>query len=293
MQEREVVSVPSERVCIDLVGPFPKAKGGFEYLLTYVDAATRWPEAIPLRKTTSGIIISQLKSIFSRNGFPTTLISDNGPQFCSHQFKSFLQTHGIQHVQCSPYHPQSNGVIERLHGTLNSVIAKCTEAKGNWAEIVPMALFFMRMTPCVSSGVSLFLLKHGLEPNTPLQLLYKGWVHEDLDDVELDQWIAENTERVQRRRDKAKVNYKECSRIRKEKWDKTAKLRGFNVGDFVLMRKSGYCEKLSESWSGPYKVVKVNSPLSYQLDLGTRYKQSVHIQLLKKYEGRRDDVLRK
>ena len=173
------------------------------------------------------------------------------------------------------------------------MIAKCTEAKGNWAEMVPMALFFMRMTPCMSSGVSLVLLKHGWEPNTPLQLLYQGLVHEDLGDVELDQWIAENTERVQRLRDKAKVNYKECSRIRKEKWDKTAKLRGFNVGDFVLMRKSGYCEKLSESWSGPYKVVKVNSPLSYQLDLGTRYKQSVHIQLLKKYEGRCDDVLRK
>ena len=171
------------------------------------------------------------------------------------------------------------------------MIANCTEAKGNWSEIVLMALFFMRMTPCVSSGVSPILLKHGWEPNTPLQLLYKGWVQEDLGDDELDQWIAENTERVQRLRDKAKVNYKECSRIRKEKWDKTAKLRGFNVGDFVLMRKSGYCEKLSESWPGPYKVVKVNSPLSYQLDLGTRYKQSVHIQLLKKYEGRRDDVL--
>ena len=56
-----MVSVPSERVCIDIVGPFPKAKGGgFEYLLTYIDVATRWPEAIPLRKTTSAIVITQL-----------------------------------------------------------------------------------------------------------------------------------------------------------------------------------------------------------------------------------------
>ena len=37
MQEREVVTVPSERVCVDLVGPFPTAKGGFQFLLTYID----------------------------------------------------------------------------------------------------------------------------------------------------------------------------------------------------------------------------------------------------------------
>ena len=40
MQEREVVSVPSERVCVDIVGPFPTAKGGFRFLLTYIDMAT-------------------------------------------------------------------------------------------------------------------------------------------------------------------------------------------------------------------------------------------------------------
>ena len=90
MQEREVVTVPSERVCIDLVGPFPKAKGGFQYLLTYIDMATRWPEAIPLRKTTTSIVITQLRNIFARNGFPTTLVSDNGPQFVSTQFEKFL-----------------------------------------------------------------------------------------------------------------------------------------------------------------------------------------------------------
>ena len=39
MQEHDVVSVPSERVCVDIVGPFPMAKGGFRFLLTYIDVA--------------------------------------------------------------------------------------------------------------------------------------------------------------------------------------------------------------------------------------------------------------
>jgi len=56
MVEREVVTVPSERVVIDLVRPLSKAKGGFEYLLTCVDLATRWPEAVALKKTTAKIV---------------------------------------------------------------------------------------------------------------------------------------------------------------------------------------------------------------------------------------------
>ena len=94
MQKREVVTVPSERVCVDMVGPFPTAKGGFQFLLTYVDMATRWLEAVPLRKMIR-VIIDQLKAIFCCNGFPTSLVSDNGPQFTSALFTKFLKTHGI------------------------------------------------------------------------------------------------------------------------------------------------------------------------------------------------------
>ena len=53
MQAREIVTVPSEGVAIDIVGPFPVAKGSFRYLLTHLDMATRWPGAIPLKKTTT------------------------------------------------------------------------------------------------------------------------------------------------------------------------------------------------------------------------------------------------
>ena len=60
MQTRELVSVPSERVAIDLVGSFPTATGGFKFLLTSIDLATRWSEAIPIRTATAKVIISQL-----------------------------------------------------------------------------------------------------------------------------------------------------------------------------------------------------------------------------------------
>ena len=113
MQRREIVMLPSEWVAIDIVGPFPVAKGGFKYIFTYLDMATRWPEAIPW-KTATRIVIDQLIQILARNGFPMTLVSDNGPQFVS----EFLKEQGIDHVRASPYHPQGNGVIVRFHSAV-------------------------------------------------------------------------------------------------------------------------------------------------------------------------------
>jgi len=81
MQQRETVTIPFERVAIDIVGSFPTATGGFKFLLTCIDMATRWPEAIPVRNTTARTIINQLTGIFCRCGFPTAIVSDNGPQF--------------------------------------------------------------------------------------------------------------------------------------------------------------------------------------------------------------------
>ena len=219
-----MVTVPSERVCVDLVGPFPMAKGGFQFLLTYIDMATRWPEAVPLRKTTTRVVIDQLRAIFCRNGFPTTIATDNGPQFTSALFEKFLKDKGIAQVKASRYHPQGNGVVERMHRTLNSVIARSVDKKGNWAEIVPMCLYFLRCMPNRSAGVSPFLLKHGWEPVTPLQLLYKGWVQSSLGEVDLENWVMDNCERVQRLRDKAVVNLKKCSLLRKKKWDEKVKI---------------------------------------------------------------------
>ena len=80
--------------------------------------------------------------------------------------------------------------------------------------------------------------------------------------------------------------YSKCSKIRKQKWDKKAKPRTFEVGQLVLIRKPGLCEKLSHSWAGPYSIVRVNSPLSYQVDTENGKKQVVHVQSLKHYVER-------
>ena len=94
MTPREIVTRPFRDVAIDIVGPFPNAKGGFRFMLTCVDTASRWPEAFPMRSTTSRTVIGHLTQIFTRWGFPSKLTSDNGPQFTSSIFKEVAQAQG-------------------------------------------------------------------------------------------------------------------------------------------------------------------------------------------------------
>ena len=284
MQEREIVIRPFEDIAIDIVGPFPTAVGGFRFLLTCIDNATRWPESIPLRTTTAKTIIANLTNIFTRCGFPSRLTSDNGTQFTGKTFTNWLKLKGIHHVRATLYHSQGNGVVERLHRTLNTIITKTTEAEGNWAKVVPMALYFVRCTPSATTGISPFLATHKWEPATPLQMLYQSWVHSDLGGVDLTEWVQLNSDRIESARDRAVHNKVGVSSKRAETWNKKAKERSFEPGDLFLIRKPGLDTKLRQSWEGPGTILAKNSPLYYKVDTGSRILKSVHIQLLKKYE---------
>ena len=113
-------------------------------------------------------------------------------------------------------------MVERLHRTLNAIILKTVEARGNWARVLPLTLYFIRCTPTTSTGVSPFLLTHGWEPRTPLQMLYQSWVKKDLENVDLDDWIAENQDRLESIRDKATGNQIDTIMKRQQKWNTKA-----------------------------------------------------------------------
>jgi len=53
--------------------------------------------------------------IFARHGIPDVIVSDNGPQYSSHEFGEFVKTLNVKHITSSPYHPQGNGEAERGH----------------------------------------------------------------------------------------------------------------------------------------------------------------------------------
>ena len=286
MVRREVVTVPFERVSIDLVGPLPKSRGGYKYLFTYIDNASRWPEAIPLRSITSKSVISAFETICLRNGFPRTVISDNGTQFGSHDFKRFCSKHHIQAIQTSPYRPQSNGLVERMHGTLVTMINKLSKTKqGFWHEITKLALYFVRMTPSSATGFSPYMTVHGWEPASPLEIVKEGLLENTLEDVDITTWVQENMERVESIADSIVQKQTDVIEHRKVKRDKYSKERVFEHGTQVLYRTPGMMAKLTDAWEGPYVVDKRLGPVTYSLIIqGVKKRRIVHVNTIKEYK---------
>ncbi|XP_041349159.1 uncharacterized protein K02A2.6-like [Gigantopelta aegis] len=100
---------PWERIHVDFAGPFL----GTMFLIM-VDGFSKWPEVVQMNKTTSGRTVEVLRTIFARNGLPIQLVSDNGPQFTSEEFATFMKANGVKHVTSAPYHPSTHGLVERF-----------------------------------------------------------------------------------------------------------------------------------------------------------------------------------
>ena len=94
--------------------------GTFYYLCSVLDGCSRYIIHWELRESMTErdieIILQRARELFP--GKKPRIISDNGPQFVSKDFKEFIRVSGMTHVRTSPYYPQSNGKIERWHGSL-------------------------------------------------------------------------------------------------------------------------------------------------------------------------------
>ena len=73
-----------------------------------------------MKTTTSTKTIEALRMIFCRTGIPKQIVSDNGPQFTSGEFENFTKQNGIKHYKSAPFHPATNGLVERFVQTFKN-----------------------------------------------------------------------------------------------------------------------------------------------------------------------------
>ncbi|GFX23733.1 transposon Ty3-I Gag-Pol polyprotein [Trichonephila clavipes] len=109
---------------VDLVGPFPPFDV-FAFLLTCIDHYTRWPEVII---SAEAVAKSFIVNWISHFGVPTITTADQRGQFQSRLLYSLKSMLGIQRIRTTPYHPSSNGMVERLHRTLKQAL-RCHDNK--------------------------------------------------------------------------------------------------------------------------------------------------------------------
>uniref|UniRef100_A0A3B5R704 Integrase catalytic domain-containing protein n=1 Tax=Xiphophorus maculatus TaxID=8083 RepID=A0A3B5R704_XIPMA len=161
---------------MDVVGPLGRSSSGNRYILVICDYATRYPEAFPLRSVKAKQVANCLLHLFSRVGIPREILTDCGTNFLSNLLKQVYQLLGIKGINTTPYHPQSDGLVERFNQTLKNMLRKfVTETGTEWDKWLPYMLFAYREVPQASTGFSPFELLYGRQVRGPLDLLKEQW----------------------------------------------------------------------------------------------------------------------
>ena len=163
---------------VDLVGPLPSSEG-MTYLFTIIDRFTRWPEAIPIPDAKASTCANALtRGWVSRFGVPEDITSDRGPQFTSSLWDNLNKMLGVQQHHTTAYHPQANGMVERLHRQLKAAL-KARSTSPHWMEHLPFTLLGLRTAWREEPGCSPAELVYGstlripgefIDPTTTLNL---------------------------------------------------------------------------------------------------------------------------
>ena len=165
---------PWTRVHIDYAGPFE----GRMFLLI-IDAYSRWLDIFVTNTSTSAATIELLRRSFASLGLLEVVVSDNATAFTSAEFSNFLRRNGIKHILTPPYHPASNGLVERSVQTFKEGLKRLKE--GSLNTRLMRFLFKYRITPHSGTGVSPAELMYGRKLRSQLDLVKRSPVAESRD----------------------------------------------------------------------------------------------------------------
>lgn len=186
-----------------------------------------------------------------------TITSDNGKQFISAEYNSFLQQHGIRPRVVTPYWPSANGEVERFNRTLGKAIQTAHAENKDWHKELPGFLLQYRTTPHSSTGISPALALLRNNPNNGIPTLMKPSTTTDK--------IIKMADQAAKQKMKAYTDHK-----------RKAKPSDVAEGDFVLLknlRRNNKLEALFEPT--PYKVIKeYQRSVKIQNNAGKEYVRS-------------------
>ena len=285
-----VITEPFSRVAIDIVGPItPASKRGHRYILTLIDMATRYPEAVPLRNIDTVSIAEALVEIFCRVGVPREILSDCGTQFKSDLMSEIHKLLSVKALYTSPYHAACNGMVERLNGTLKNMLKKtCMDQPEEWDRYINIVLFAYREIPNDTLKFSPFELLYGRNVRGPLAILHELVSNNTIDaDLKLNyQYVIDLRDKLQETTQTALDNANISAKKYKEYFDRKTKSRKFKVNDEVLIMLPTSTNKFVMQWKGPYIISDLHANgVDYYIKVGNKIKL-FHVNMLKPYVRR-------
>ena len=255
---------PNHRVGVDVIGPLPVSRSGNRFILVMVDYFTKWCEAFPMKNqeaaTISHLIVNEW---IARYGVPVSLHSDQGAPFESHLLAEICHLLGVHKTRTTPYHPQSNGLVERTNRTIKGLLRSFVDRYQNdkWDEFLPQCLMAYRASIHATTGYSPAFLMHGKEIRLPVEILTPLASAET---SSLMDYTKNLRDRLHFAYKNAAEHHSSAQQKQKYYYDRRANGPSYEVGDQVMLHRPkpgpGMCAKFHQPWQGPYTVVMIRSP---------------------------------
>ncbi|KAI2646018.1 Retrovirus-related Pol polyprotein [Labeo rohita] len=289
-----IIEVPFERIGMDLVWPLPKSARGHEHILVVVDYATRYPEAIPLRKATAKNIAQELFLLCTRVGIPSEILTDQGTPFMSRLMADLCRLLRVKQLRTTIYHPQTDGLVERFNQTLKQMLKRvAAEDRKDWDLLIPYVLFGIREVPQASTGFTPFELLFGRQPRGLPDVAKEAWEQQQPAPLRSAiEHVREMHERIERVMPLVKEHLTKAQQSQQRRYDRAAQPREFHPGDWVMVLVPTSACKFLATWQGPYTITERIGPVTYRLrQPGRRREEQIyHINLLKRWVGTRDQL---
>ena len=270
-----VGSYPFDSVVCDACDMVESHDGSYTKILVFVDSLSRWIEVIPFKgdPTAEQVLDVFTSHVACRYGWPRELRSDGGSNLANQLASAIHSRTGVQLLKGAAYHPQSQGVAERVQGTLVRMCVAADEGGSYWPDHLPFLLFSYRATPHRVTDQSPASVLYGRELRLPLALESP----ESLPPVaDLPEAIRTYAQRQHLLLTAAWQCAGDATRVEQERayQDAYAKLTlrddpdspAFAEGDLVryLMPPSN-ANKLTSAWSTPCRILEPLGSGNYRL----------------------------
>ena len=160
-----------QRIGIDIIGPLKKSTNGNKYIITCSDYFSKWVEARALPDKSAHSIAKFLLSLICRFGCFQICHTDQGREFVNELNAKLFELAGVSQRISSAYHPQSNGLDERINQTISRTLRKyINDEQDDWDQYLDSILFSYRTSKHASTHYSPFFLMYGRDPILPVEL---------------------------------------------------------------------------------------------------------------------------
>jgi transposase InsO family protein len=204
-----IIQAPFYQIGIDFVGPLPITDKRNKHIIVAIDYFTKWPEAKAVPEATASQVVQFIyEEIICRHGCPMKILTDRGTHFNNQMVNELMSKFEIKHLLSTPYHPQTNGLVERFNKTLCESLAKTAQEISNWDLQIAPTLFAYRTSKQSTTKISPFYLTYGRDERLPLDRPIET-------NVTLNQHIESLVDDLSQIREKLKTIWKNHKQIRK------------------------------------------------------------------------------